>query len=233
MLIRLRAIALLMPLSLGLAVPAWAQASADLSLPDAVRTARSVPAERSRAYETLITEHARNNGVRADLVRAVIWVESGFNPSAISPKGAVGLMQLMPATIQQFGVRNPFSPSENVRAGVAYLRQLLDRYSNNEDLALAAYNAGPGAVDRHGESIPPFRETQQYVSKVSALAPRTATRVPGTQTYRIVQVIDGREYVLYSNNPDARINPAVLLPSDPAARTPDQALRSSSIFQAP
>ena len=230
--IRLRAVTFLMLVCLGLSVTASAQVSTEILLSEAVRSTRFAPTERSREYEELIREHARNNDVRPDLVLAVIQVESAFNPSAVSPKGAIGLMQLMPATIQQFGVRNPFDPRENVRAGVAYLRQLLDRYSNNEELALAAYNAGPGAVDKHGESIPPFRETRQYVSKVSDLA-RTATRVAGTQLYRITQVIDGREYVVYSNNPNARINPAALPTSDPGARTLDQALRSPSIFRAP
>src|SRR5207245_2806769 len=89
------------------------------------RATRYAPAERSRLYDGLIMEHARLNGVRTDLVRAVVQVESGYNPAARSPKGALGLMQLMPATVQQFGVKNPFNPLENVRAGVAYLRQLL------------------------------------------------------------------------------------------------------------
>ena len=84
----------------------------------------------------------------------------------------------MPATIQQFGVRNPFSPMENIRAGVSYLRQLLDRYSNDEALALAAYNAGPGAVDRHGVAIPPYKETRDYVSKINRMAGRPV-QVPG------------------------------------------------------
>ncbi len=92
-------------------------------------------------YEGLITEHARINGIRESLVRAVVQVESAFNPYARSRKGALGLMQLMPATIERFGVANPFNPTDNVRAGVAYLRELLDRYNNNEQLALAAYNA--------------------------------------------------------------------------------------------
>ena len=195
---------------------------------DTVRTTRYVAPDRSRDYDDIILEHSRLNGVRTDLVRAVIQVESGFNSYARSPKGALGLMQLMPQTIRQFGVNNPFSPRENIRAGVAYLRELLDRYDNNEQLALAAYNAGPGAVDRHGESIPPYRETRAYVSKVSELA---GQKPPTTRTYRIVQVINGQEVVLYSDNPNARVNPAALSTEDPDARTPDQVLRSSPVFQ--
>ena len=143
---------------------------------DGVRATRSVAAERGRAYDDLIGEHAGLNGVRPDLVRAVMQVESAFNPYARSPKGAMGLMQLMPATAQQFGVRNPFNPAENVRAGVAYLRELLDRYENNEELALAAYNAGPGAVDKHGQTVPPYRETQNYVAQINQMAARRRSR---------------------------------------------------------
>ena len=127
---------------------------------ETVRATRYVTADRAWQYDDLITEHSRLNGVRTDLVRAVMQVESAFNPNARSPKGAMGLMQLMPATARQYGVRNAFNPAENVRAGVAYLRELLDRYSNNEELALAAYNAGPGAVDKHGQTVPPYRETR-------------------------------------------------------------------------
>src|SRR5438309_9575512 len=108
-----------------------------------VMVTRPAVLARNRRYDDLIVEHARLNSVRTDLVRAVVQVESAFNPYARSAKGALGLMQLMPATIRQFGVSNPFDPMENIRAGVAYLRQLLDRYANNEALALAAYNAGP------------------------------------------------------------------------------------------
>src|SRR5471032_3566609 len=86
----------------------------------------------------------------------------------------MGLMQLMPATATKFGVRNAFNPAENVRAGVAYLRELLDRCSNNEELALAAYNAGPGAVDKHGQTVPPYRETQSYVAQINKMAGRPA-----------------------------------------------------------
>ena len=153
----------------------------------------------SRGYDDLIVEYSRLNGVRADLVRAVVQVESAFNPSAISRKGAIGLMQLMPATARQFGVRNPFNPIENIRAGVAYLRQLLDRYNNDEVLALAAYNAGPNTVDRYGESVPPYRETREYVSKVEKIIGQP-TRQPGTLIYKTVDLTeDGREIPKYTD----------------------------------
>src|SRR5262249_21263447 len=138
----------------------------------AIRTTRYVSAERSHAYDDLILEHSRKNGVRSDLVRAVMQVESAFNPNARSPKGAMGLMQLMPATARQYGVANPYNPAENVRAGVAYLRELLDRYQEKEELALAAYNAGPGAVDKHGQAVPPYRETRNYVAHINQMAAR-------------------------------------------------------------
>ena len=166
---------------------------------DAVRATRFVAPEKSALYDPLIREHAENAGIRTDLVRAVVQVESGYNTYARSPKGALGLMQLMPATIQQFGVRNPFSPMENIRAGVSYLRQLLDRYSNDEALALAAYNAGPGAVDRHGVAIPPYKETRDYVSKINRMAGRPV-QVPGTNIYKTTEVVDGREVPRYTDH---------------------------------
>jgi len=164
----------------------------------AVRATRYAAAERGRAYDDLIAEHARLNSVRPDLVRAVMQVESAFNPRARSPKGALGLMQLMPATLQQYNVANPFDPEQNVRAGVAYLRELLDRYQNNEQLALAAYNAGPGAVDRHGQTIPPYRETQNYVSQINQMAGRP-TEIRGKTIYKVPENIDGREVPLYTD----------------------------------
>jgi soluble lytic murein transglycosylase-like protein len=170
---------------------------------EGVRSTRSAPAIRARAYDDLISEHSRTHGVRPDLVRAVMQVESGFNPYARSPKGAMGLMQLMPSTARQFGVKNAFNPAENVRAGVAYLRELLDRYQNNEELALAAYNAGPGAVDKHGQTVPPYRETQNYVAQINRMAARPI-QVRGTSIYKATDTTsDGRNVPLYTDRKPA------------------------------
>ncbi len=153
---------------------------------------------RGSKYEPLIREHASLNGVREDLVRAVIQVESAFNPLALSPKGAMGLMQLMPATAARFGVSNPFDPAENIRAGVGYLKQLLIRYEHDEQLALAAYNAGPTAVDRYGSQIPPYKETQAYVRRINALRGATPG-APGSRIYKLVDIVDGQVVVRYTN----------------------------------
>ena len=166
---------------------------------DSVRATRFVAAEKSALYDPLIVQNAQLSGVRTDLVRAVVQVESGYNTYARSPKGALGLMQLMPSTIQQYGVRNPFNPIENIRAGVSYLRQLLDRYSNNEALALAAYNAGPGAVDRHGVAVPPYKETRDYVSRINRMAGRPI-QSRGVNIYKTTDVVDGRPVPRYSDH---------------------------------
>lgn len=115
--------------------------------------------------EALVREAAERHNVDPALVRAVIETESNWNPGAVSRKGAAGLMQLEPTTAQRFGANDVFNPKQNVDAGVHYLKTLLERYNGNLDLALAAYNAGEGAVDRaHG--IPSYRETRNYVQKV-------------------------------------------------------------------
>lgn len=115
--------------------------------------------------ERLVREAAERHQVDPALIRAVIETESNWNPGAISRKGALGLMQLIPTTAQRFGANDAFSPKQNVEAGVSYLKTLLERYNGNLDLALAAYNAGEGAVDRaHG--VPSYRETRNYVQKV-------------------------------------------------------------------
>jgi soluble lytic murein transglycosylase-like protein len=115
--------------------------------------------------EKLVREAADRHSVDPALVRAVIETESHWNPGAVSNRGAAGLMQLIPTTAQRFGANDVFNPKQNVDAGVHYLKTLLERYNGNLDLALAAYNAGEGAVDRaHG--VPAFRETRNYVQKV-------------------------------------------------------------------
>ena len=106
---------------------------------------------------------AKRHRVDPLLVRAVIRVESNFDPKAVSPKGAVGLMQLMPETAMRYGVENRFDPAQNVDGGVRYLRDLMAMFNGNLSLALAAYNAGEGAVIKYGRRIPPYPETQQYV----------------------------------------------------------------------
>ena len=163
-----------------------------------IRTTSQVSRDRALMYDGLITQHARMNDVRPDLVRAVVQVESAFNPYAESPKGAQGLMQLMPATAHQFGVKNAFNPEENVRAGVAYLRQLLDRYENNETLALAAYNAGPGAVDKYDQTVPPYAETRNYVARISGITARPIARREG-RIYKVTEFVDGRTVVRYTD----------------------------------
>jgi soluble lytic murein transglycosylase-like protein len=119
----------------------------------------------SRAFDPIIANVSRQYGVETALVKAVIKAESGFQPNAVSPKGARGLMQLMPGTAQMHGVRNIHAPHDNISGGVQHLRMLLDRYRNNVVLALAAYNAGEGWVDQYG-GIPPFQETRNYVQRV-------------------------------------------------------------------
>ncbi len=121
---------------------------------------------RATQYDSIIERAAKSVAMEPNLLRAVIVVESGFNSHAVSKRGAVGLMQLMPATASRFGVSNLYDPKENVHAGAAYLKFLMDRFGHNVQLALAAYNAGEEAVDRNGGRIPPFTETMAYVPRV-------------------------------------------------------------------
>src|SRR5580704_3907841 len=117
-------------------------------------------------YDSIIENAAQSASVEPNLLRAVIVVESGFNSRAVSKRGAVGLMQLMPATASRYGVSNPFDARQNVHAGARYLKFLIDRFGHDVRLALAAYNAGEDAVERNGGQIPPFSETMAYVPRV-------------------------------------------------------------------
>jgi len=125
-----------------------------------------VDADLRRPYGAAIAQAAQRNGIDSALLHAVIAVESGYDAAAMSRRGAAGLMQLMPATARRYGVTNVFDPVDNVRAGARYLADLLKRFDNDLHLALAAYNAGEGAVAKYGGRIPPYRETAAYVPKV-------------------------------------------------------------------
>jgi hypothetical protein len=120
------------------------------------------------SWSEWIRVHAAAKGIDARLVQALMQAESGYNPRAVSRKGAIGLMQLMPGTARELAVRDAFDPEQNIRGGIAYLRQMLDLFDGRLDLALAAYNAGPGAVQRH-RGVPPYAETRQYVDRVLGL----------------------------------------------------------------
>ena len=149
------------------------------------------------SLHAIADRHAADHAISPALVRAVIQAESAWNVRAVSPKGALGLMQLMPATATDLGVSNPFDPEQNIRGGVKYLRFLLDRYDGNFELALAAYNAGPGAVDRYGRKVPPYRETQAYVRKIVSVS--EVRMGPKKVIFKIVELIDGREVPRYSD----------------------------------
>ena len=159
---------------------------------------------RVQEYWPIISETSSRHGVDAELVKAVIQVESNYNHRAVSRKGAMGLMQLMPGTANRYGVKHAFDPEQNVEGGVRYLRDLLDLFRDTK-LALAAYNAGEGAVQRY-KGIPNYTETQNYVRKVLALYNGETTYVPygGSQKTRLVtyyKYVDAKGVTHYSSSP--------------------------------
>ncbi|MBF0414819.1 MAG: lytic transglycosylase domain-containing protein [Magnetococcales bacterium] len=117
-------------------------------------------------YVGIIREASKRTGINDALLKAVIRAESSFNPLAVSRKGAVGLMQLMPDTAKRYGVRNRLDPNANIHGGAQFLKDLMYQFDNNLTLSLAAYNAGEGAVRKHGNTVPPYQETRRYVAKV-------------------------------------------------------------------
>lgn len=159
------------------------------------------PKRRITEFDDLIVEHANQHELHPDFVRAVIQAESAFNPQARSVKGAMGLMQLMPGTAAAYRVTNAYDPAQNIRAGVAYLKSLLVRFGNDVSLALAAYNAGPGAVEKYGRAVPPYKETRNYVSKIRANAGASAGAEAPKRILRTVEIVDGREVVRYTDKP--------------------------------
>jgi soluble lytic murein transglycosylase len=126
---------------------------------------KSLNSDVTRRYDSIITEAAQRHGVSFSLLKAMIKIESDFNPRAISTAGAMGLMQIMPQNIKRLKIQDPFDPRENIMGGTRYLKQMIDRFNGKLPLALAAYNAGPNTVERY-QRIPPFTETEDYVDAV-------------------------------------------------------------------
>ena len=126
---------------------------------------RSLNSDVTRRYDQIITDAAERHGVSFSLLKAMIKIESDFNPRAISKAGAMGLMQIMPENIKELNIKDPFDPRENIMGGTRYLKQMINRFKGKLPLALAAYNAGPNIVERY-QRIPPFTETENYVEAV-------------------------------------------------------------------
>jgi Transglycosylase SLT domain len=194
------------------APPGRAVAAAPLAAPAV--PGRHVGGAAASSYQPLIREIAARHAVPAKLVESVIHVESGFDPRAVSHRGARGLMQLMPATAEQLGVRDVFDARQNIEGGVRHLRELLDRYGDFR-LALAAYNAGEKAVERHG-GVPPISETRAYVDQVLRFygnseprpaAPRATTvAAPAGGSLHRYEAPDGT--VVYTNLPERSLPPS-------------------------
>ena len=143
------------------------QVNANIYTQQVSQQANNTPISPKEKIKNIISFAAKKHGVDEKLVNALVQQESGFNPNAKSKVGAMGLMQLMPATAKGLGVTNPMDPEQNVEGGVKYLKSMLDKYNGNIILALAAYNAGPGAVDKY-DGVPPYKETQNYVKSILA-----------------------------------------------------------------
>jgi len=162
----------------------------------ATTAAPAQPAPTQSPWNAMIEGTASRHQVDPDLVRAVVRVESNFNPFAVSSRGASGLMQLIPATARRFGVQNIFDPKANLEGGVRYLKYLMNLFGGNLKLSLAAYNAGENAVGRHN-GVPPFPETQDYLRKISELYPLLPPK--GGFAAGIEKYVDSNGIVHFSN----------------------------------
>lgn len=208
-------------------MPALAASSRTTEAPRATTTVRADPktgklvrsivaprlaAPEPRELEQMVDKIAGEQGVEVPLVHSVIRAESNYNPNAVSPKGALGLMQLIPATAKRFGVADAFDARENVEGGVRYLRFLLDYYQNDYTKAIAAYNAGESAVDKY-QGIPPYAETRKYVVRVAknlkaarekqpqAAAAPTESGATKVETYRPIEASVGSDGRIYYRTP--------------------------------
>jgi len=148
------------------------------------------------SYNHLIRSASFKYGIEPSLIRAVITVESNWDSSAVSKKGAIGLMQIMPETASDMNIVNPYDPGENIEAGTKYLRFMLDRFDGDLDLALAAYNAGPAKVERSG-GVPDIAETRKYIKKVLSIH---RNRHTGTNA-RIYRIVNNSGSILFTDNP--------------------------------
>ena len=184
----------------------------------AVVAAAAAPADGPRTLPVLddqgdlrgiVQRLSAERGLDPKLVDSVVRVESAYNPSAVSHKGALGLMQLMPDTARRLEVDDPFDPEQNVRGGIRELERLIERYSGNLQLALAAYNAGEGAVERH-RGIPPFQETRDYVARVLSLYTGSAYRLSDDRVIspvRLTRDAEGRTVITNTSGAVARSLP--------------------------
>jgi hypothetical protein len=163
------------------------------------QTLKSLSTSSEPLYGDHIQEVAKRYNIDPDLIRAIIKVESNYNPKAVSYKGAQGLMQLMPGTARRFGVNDPFDPQENIAGGAKYLRFLWDLFEGDLRLVLAGYNAGEQNVIRHGNAVPPFAETRGYVDRVLSLAGISAAAMKLSEP--IYRYIDKNGVLTFTNIP--------------------------------
>jgi soluble lytic murein transglycosylase-like protein len=171
-------------------------------VPDAAPVAP--PPAAPRGIDDTVSEAAARHGLPPQLIDSVIKVESGYDPFAISPKGALGLMQLIPSTARRFGVANVFDPAQNIEGGAKYLKYLLDLYNGNYPLALAAYNAGEGAVAKYG-GVPPYKETRDYLISVEKQLQKQKPAAPAPPPVKPVAPPSGPAHIQEIVEPDGTV----------------------------